>query len=218
MSQPSIRRDFVKWDAAGGFWIADGLKAANGSLLLLDTGHMLDCLIAFKPKYVEFSVPMGCGTPQVPPGFDTTGVQLQVATKLQLCFDGPIGLRMATLTSEIALNSLAAVWLQLSFMAEIQQGKIALGRIKTPPGVPTDYGIYHGPLLELVECIDRDQDLLGPRITPPPPPILPRAAQRPQLGGAGVEATPVTEPEPGATGASDVFASFRPAGVPRKPY
>jgi hypothetical protein len=201
MAQPQARGDIVKWNSAAGLWQAEivptrlgepvrTVTVPNGSIVVFDNGHLLDCLVVFKPKFIKVPVP--------------------IATDVQLLCDGELGLRLATITSVIALNSLAAFWMQLSFKAEIQQGQVAVCCIHKPDGVGTDYGTYHGPLLEQIDCIVRDEAVFGPRFTPPPPPMLGGAAPRPQL-------PPPPQPVPAPVGTSDLPPVELPEEPPAEP-
>jgi hypothetical protein len=227
MAQPTIRGNFVKWNASAGHFVAEiaptrlgeqpqRLTAVNGSVVVFDSGYLFDARVVFKPRFLEVVVPMGLGPPQIPPSQEN--LDWQIATKVQLLFDGPLGLRVATITSEIALNSLASLWLQLSFKAEIQRGLIAVCRIHEAPAVRTDFGVYYGPLLEPIDFITRDDPTFGPRFTSAPLPTLASTAQQPQLTSsvaAEVKATP--EPESAPT-TSDMFARFRPIPSKGPPY
>jgi hypothetical protein len=237
-----IRGPLTKWNAGTGHFsgeipsahLGDPPKTAivaNDSLVTWDFGHLLNCLVVFKPKFLEVAVPMGCGTPQIPPGQED--LPWQAATRTQLLFDGTLGLRSVIFTSVIALNSLASIWQQATFSAEVQAGKIGIYLIRKPNAVPTDFGTYHGPLLEIVDYIERDPAMFGPRLTPPPPPILTGSGTPLKLtngNGAAVAAVPPAndsaphDPAPSVTtpvaapAVNDLFARYRPAGAGRRPY
>jgi hypothetical protein len=231
MANLATRPPLTKWNATGGHFSGELhsnrigappeiVTAEIDSPVIVDFGHMLDALVTFKPKYQVVAVPFGCGTPQVPPGLED--LPWQVATIIQMLFDGPLGPhpRQLTITSAIALNAMAGVWRQATYSADVQRGRIGVYIIRKPQPVTTDFGTFFAPALEIVDYIDRDQAVYGARITPPPPPIIsgpsaPLPLPSPPSGGLAAATEPEAEPVKPADAPLD---RYRPAGAGRKPY
>jgi hypothetical protein len=199
---------------------AGGANVANiqiGTLIALDTGHGTIDREQFKPRYRIVSVPIG--TPLPPP---PAGEEWSPSTRFQVQVDGLDGVRLLRIRGQIQLRRFKAAVQLFNYRPEAAEGKIPLYKFLGFDEVSTDYGNYYGILLEYVGAIDRDEGVFGPRIVPPPPPILP-AGPRPQmLPPAAVVETPEdpTEPEAApqkpvvdetpAAPKVDLFSAFRP--------
>jgi hypothetical protein len=172
-------RDLALWDARqGAFSYLDetGVKRqvpAAGCRMLFDIGAYFDGAIAFQPKVMEVRVPRGSPPPDLPPG--TEGWDWQPASWVQVLF-ATSGLRRLRITGKIFLNWAEALWLLLRHYPEVQNGQIPELLFAVPENVPTDFGVFMKPDARPDSFFDRDPDIFGPRIVPPPPP---------RIGGAG---------------------------------
>ena len=184
----------------------------NGTLIALDTGHGVLAREQFKPRYRIVSVPIGTQLPPPPPGEEWSPT-----TRFQVKFDGLDGVRLIRLRGQIQLRRFKAAVQLFHYRPEAAEGKIPLFKFLGFDEVSTDYGVYRGILLEYVGAIDRDEDVFGPRIVPPPPPILPAGPQLRMLPptSAAVE-VPTDSAEPEAVSQKPVVEE-KPEAAPSKP-
>jgi hypothetical protein len=233
-------QDQVTWDARKGRFYcfdptvrpSDGSPAGRRYLDLglhwaLDIGHHLAGAIAFKPRVLEVKVPYGAPPPALPPGTET--YEWQMAEWMQVLIEG-IGRRRMRITGTGFLNVITGLIQYWGFIKEVQEGKIPSGISHEPTPFSTDYGDYFAPVWETTEYLDRDVDVLGPRIVPPPPPFIsggPSAQSLPPPANDPVP-EPVKLPEPKAaepevkvaqpetSASTDPLERYRPSG--RKPF
>jgi hypothetical protein len=200
---------------------AGGTSVANvstGALLALDTGHGVLGREQFKPRYRSVFTPIGTQLPPPP-----TGEEWSPTTRFQIQIDGLDGIRVLRIRGQIQLRRFKAAVQRYNYRPEAAAGKIPLFRFLGFDQVSTDFGVYYGILLEYVGATDRDEDVFGPRIVPPPLPILP-TTPRPQMlppAADAVEAPAEPEtstPQPkvegtpavASTPTKDLFSAFRP--------
>jgi hypothetical protein len=180
-----------------------------------------------KGHYAETLAPLGMPEPELPSNADPA--EWQPVAKSQVWVDAfderPGSLRQMSITGIIAMNAMAATYKLFGFHKEAQQGQLGVFAVHEFTDVETSYGIFGAPMLELVGFADRDDNLFGPPLIPPPSPILGTSyVAPPQLASSGdndntpppapVRATPETKP------VDDPLRRFRPvpAGTGRRPY
>ena len=176
-----------------------------------------------KGRYADVRVPYGAPEPSLPAGSDPE--EFQPAMWSQMWVDGvqgrPAMLRELSMLGQIiSLNAFHSLYTTISFKKEAQLGQLPVLRIHEFTPVDTaKFGTFGCPVLELVGFTDRDEDIFGPALIPPPSPMLPSSAIRPaQLAndndGIGVSATATT---PASKPANDPLAAFRPVSA-KQPY
>jgi hypothetical protein len=169
----------------------------------------------FRPiagRYAEALSPLHLPDPPLPSGADPT--EWKPLTK-SLCwldaFNGcPAGLRELSISGQISLNAMASLYRLLSFRSEIQSGELPVLEIRPCQAYENSYGKFGIPMLEPVGSVPRDENLFGPILTPPPPPII--GSQRPAPPLPSADDKPGPKPEKPM---HDPLASLKPA---RKPY
>jgi hypothetical protein len=160
--------------------------------LALDFGAIWHGIEQFQPKYRSHFAPLGAPLPATAEGETWTP-----SVRMQAWVDGDGTLRILRVRGRIHLNRFKTLFQLFGYRPEAQDGKIPLYVFKGFEDISTDFGVYGGILLEFVDAIDRDETFFGPRITPPPPPILPSGPRVPVLPPAAVTPDgPVSPTEP----------------------
>jgi hypothetical protein len=226
--KPSIRIDAVRgrWiciDPTGPGEPRNPVPVPVGTHLILDAGMILFGAVVFTPKFKELLAPLGAKEPVLPANAENEG--WQAATRTQCLVEG-FGLRALLITGTIALNAMSQIHQLFTYRREAQEGRLAVYRIREFVPVTVSYGVFHAPVLELIDFVDRNIEIFGPRITPPPPPILGGSIPPKQLRSTGNGAAPqvaANDPEPPAANdpappEADPFAAYRPVGGGKKPY
>jgi hypothetical protein len=180
--------------------------------LALDYGWIMRGLEQFQPRYRSHFAPLGSPLPQLPEHEIWTP-----STRIQAWVDGFGGLRILRVRGKIHLNRFKTLYQLFGYRPEAQNNKIGIYRYDGFEDISTDFGVYRGILLELVDFTDRDEGLFGPRITPPPPPILtadPRPVMLPTAEAAPDVLTERANTDPTEASAAQPehtpFSAFRP--------
>jgi hypothetical protein len=177
--------------------------------IAVDFGWIMVGNEQFQPRYRSHFAPLGAPAPQLP-----AGEIWSPSTRIQVWINGYGGLRVLRIRGRIHLGRFKTLFQLYGYRPEAQLGKIPVYRYNGFEDISTDYGIYKGILLELVDHTDRDEDFFGPRLTPAPSPILTSGPRAPMLPPASAVEQP---PEPPAPSPSAVSQTPTPPAVPPMP-
>jgi hypothetical protein len=170
-----------------------------------------------KGRYVRLLVPRHLPDPELPPGADPNEFKPITVSFVWLDSfgDHPAALREFVLANTLAPNALARLYRDLSFHAEMQRGLIPVLEILECQPYENGYGRFGIPRVKLIGWVERDADLFGPIITPPPSPILSGPPPTPQImppKAPPAAATPEPANDPSPEPVNDPLARFRPSG------
>lgn len=104
-------------------------------------------------------------------------------------------------TAGVTVNAIEALWDQLTAMPEAAAGKVPVIRLVNVIAISAQRGTNYAPDFRLVQWLDRDERVFGPRTVAAPgqPPIAPVAANDAQaMPAAAPSAWPVAAPAPAA--------------------
>jgi hypothetical protein len=204
-----------------------------GTRVVLDWGVRFYGGISFSPTVTERVVLDG----QPPPEIPQDGREWQLVIKLPMLIEGR-GLFMGSYTGKISQNRVRALRQLFDLCPEAQRGLLQEYVLRGFDQVPLDKGTFYGFVLQPDGWIERDIDTFGPRLIPPPPPMVASPAVSPRLSGSNGGAVanapiPVAANDPSPPSresqspaptpvANDTgpLARYRPApsGAGRKPY
>lgn len=180
-----------------------------------------------KGRYSEVFVPLGHPEPALPEGSDPKEWQPALTSGMYVdAINGiPAKLRELRIVGAITpLNVFHRLYTIVSYKREAQEGRLPVLLVREEvDSYENSYGTFGLPVLEILNWMDRDEDLFGPAIIRPPSPVLPPAAARAQLpnandnGGSTPVVAPATTPATEAKPANDRLAGFRPVAG-KTPY
>lgn len=192
----------VKYDARSGrMSLSDRVQGPNGwesvdtditrdqPAFAVDFGSIEVGWIAFGKPPVFAVAPLGHTMPKRPEGPDfKQGFRVKVAGKALK------GVREWSTTANAVKGALEEIHTQYEAAPEAAEGKIPVVQFvdtkaiktSTPGGHTTNYA----PILKIVQWVDRNADLLGPRTVPPPVRQVREAAPAAAPAQAGPQADP----------------------------
>jgi hypothetical protein len=145
------------------------------------------------------------------------------------------GLAQWTIGGSIAQNTVIDIYRQFQYAREAAEGKLQVCRLRPSRQIAIasrNGELHYAPVLEIIGWVEREEGKFGPRIVPPPLPILPAAAAAAPLPAPETAAAPpqpaIASPtgpaaandDAGSTVAAnddDLFASMTPL-VKRPPF
>jgi hypothetical protein len=201
-----------------------------GTRLVVDWGVRFYGGISFSPIVAERVVLDGQPAPQIP----EDGREWQLLIKLPLLIEGR-GLFMGSFTGKISQNRVRVLRQLFELCPEAQRGLLQEYVLRRFDPISLEKGVFYGLVLQPDGWVERDIETFGPRLIPPPPPMVAGPAVQLRLvGDNGGAAAPVPAPTaaandpspppppPPAPVANDTgpLARYRPApqGAGRKPY
>jgi hypothetical protein len=195
-------------------------EVPTDTMIAVDFGWIMLGSEQFQPRYRSHFAPLGAPAPQLP-----GGEIWAPSTRIQVWVNGHGGLRVLRVRGRIHLGRFKTLYQLFGYRPEAQTGKIPVYQFNGFEDISTDYGIYKAILLEQVDYIERDEEFFGPRLIPPPSPILvsgPRMPmlppatsaeqppERPSTPQSAVSQTPTPPAEAPAQSERSPFAAFKP--------
>jgi hypothetical protein len=177
-----------------------GTPLPNGLQLIFDFSAYWEGEVAYRPKFDDSRMRLR-GT-KLPPfsGDDGFVGGIKIHTMVQR-----YGLCSLLTTADSMTRVIEVLYDAFIFAAEGQAGQLPVYRIEPPRGFTTRHrpDVIHAPCYSMVGWVGRDADAFGPRLIPPPKPMVLSTELTP---------TPVLESD-------DVFAAVAPRGevLPPKP-
>ncbi len=141
----------------------------TGSQIIFDFAAYWEGELAYRPKYDDTRMVLR-GT-ELPPfsGDDgyMGGIKLRVMVQHH-------GLCLYLSTSDSAVRAAEALYDAFAFAAEAHAGKLPVHQIAEPRGFSVRFrpDLLYAPVYHLVGWVDRDPAAFGPRLIPPPKPML----------------------------------------------
>jgi hypothetical protein len=190
----------------------DKTEIAIGTRIAVDFGTILIGREQFQPQYRCVFVPLGSPLPSAPAEENWTP-----AIRIQVWVEG-YSLRLLRVRGKIHLMRFKSLFQLFGHRPDAQDNKIPVYKFCGFEAVPTDFGVFGGIILELIDFIDRDEEFFGPRITPPPPPLLstgPRIvalppAEAPEAPEQQIQPVEPANTAPAPQSERTPFSSFRP--------
>jgi len=202
--------------SADGKFVAKHTPVPFGTMLVLDFGGAERGWLQFRPFNDSHLVPLHHDVPAQPEGDYTLVVRVPVLLQ-------QFGLAQWTLGGTIAQNAVFSIYATFEHAREAAEGKILVCRLRPSRQIPIasrSGELHYAPVLEPCGWVERDEGRFGPRIVPPPLPLLPAAAAAPPLPAETVAATPqfaIASPAMAAND-DDLFAGMTPVGAERPPF
>jgi hypothetical protein len=190
--------------------------APVGTRLVIDWGMRFYGGISFSPTVVEHVVLDGMPAPEIP----ADGRDYQPIIKLPVLIEDR-GLFMGSFTGKISQNRVRPLLQLFNLCPEAQKGLLQEYVLHPFEPIVLEKGTFYALVLQPEGWIERDPDLFGPRLIPPPPPFVSGPAPIPKLSsGNGSAAAPAANDpvSPAPPAANDRLSRYQPAGVNRKPY
>lgn len=133
-------------------------------------------------------VPYGQPMPERPDRAHKAGFRSKV-------WDGQTGAREFSATAGVTVKAIETLWDQLKATPEAMAGKVPVIRLVNVIAIPAQRGTNYAPDFRLVQWIERDERVFGPRTVAAPgqPQIVPIAQTAPPIAPAAT-AWPVAAP------------------------
>jgi hypothetical protein len=188
-------------------------KVPIGTRLILDWGVRFFGGISFSPTVVEHVVLDGMPAPEIP----QDGRDWQPVIKVPVAIEDR-GLFMGSFTGKISQNRIRPLLQLFGLCPEAQRGMLQEYVLRPFEPIVLEKGNFFALVLQPEGWVERDPDLFGPRLVPPPPPFVGGPATPPKLsnGNSGAAANDPKPMVPSA--ANDPVGRYQPAGANRKPY
>lgn len=182
----SGRLTLVEKNANGVDWDETDITRQQ-PVMAVDFGSIEVGWLQYSKPPVFLLVPLGDPMPAKPDGDFKQGFRLKLAGKALS------GVRELSTTSKTVITAIDKLHSAFERAPEAAEGKIPVvkfvdseaAKIKTPQGTLT----FYAPVFEVVQWVDRNADMLGPRTVPPP---VKQVRQAAPAGGAPLPAKGAT--------------------------